>query len=105
MAATRKAPVEPRVPHIDLTRNESPYDWQREQYDRNRRLAEPEVQDGTYGFEAKADEMEVDMDDRRDNWQDNRRDEVRSRDIGRSRDDRRLYSDSLYSRPRGRGFR
>ena len=105
MAPAPKLAVEPRIPHIDLTRKESPYDRQREEYDRNRRRAEPEFQDGSYGFEAKSDRMDVDVDDRRDTWQDNRRDEGRNRDFGRERDDRRLYSDNLYSRPRGRGFR
>lgn len=105
MAPAPKLAVEPRIAHIDLTRKESPYDRQREEYDRNRRRAEPEFQDGSYGFEAKSDRMDVDVDDRRDTWQDNRRDEGRNRDFGRERDDRRLYSDNLYPRPRGRGFR
>lgn len=103
MPPLRKAPTEPRVPQVDLTRNESPYDRQREQYDRNRRRAEPEFQDGSYGFEAKPDQMDVEMDDGRDTWQDKRRDDGRNRDRGRGRNDRSLYSDDLYSRPRGRG--
>ncbi|KAL8785293.1 MAG: hypothetical protein Q9195_008712, partial [Heterodermia aff. obscurata] len=105
MPPLRKTPTEPRVPQVDLTRTESPYDRQREQYDRNRRRAEPEFQDGSYGFEAKSDQMDVDTDDRGDTWQDKRRDEGRNRDLGRGRNDRSLYSDNLYSRPRGRGFR
>lgn len=105
MPPLRKTPTEPRVPQVDLTRTESPYDRQREQYDRNRRQAEPEFQDGSYGFETKSDEMDVDVEDRRDTWQDKRRDDGRNRNLGRGRNDRSLYSDNLYSRPRGRGFR
>ena len=119
----------------------------------NERRAEPEFQDGRYGFDTKENDMEVDVDDRRkqppspplpprrnDNHQqprnervderyaDDRRDrygyrqgysrDTRSnrRDYG-SRDNRyrngnhrpaepsRLYSDEMYSRPRGNGYR
>ena len=90
--------------HVDLSRNEPSYDSQREQYDRNRRRADPEFQDGSYGFDTKADEMEVDVDGRRDIWQDNQRGGGRSRVNERNRDYRPLYSDDLYPRPRGRGF-
>lgn len=127
----RKAPT----PRIDLTRNDTPsYDSQREQSDRRRR-ADPEFQDGSYGFEAKDDTMDVDMDapapaapapanvsaprsDRRDYRRDDRRAYEaprdygrgrsyydRDRDSGRPRNDQRLYSDDMYPRPRGRGFR
>ena len=93
------------VPQVDLSRAESTYDSQREQYDRNRRRADPEFQDGSYGFNSKADEMDVDMDGRRDEWQGNQRQGGRNRDSERGRDYRPLYSDNLYPRPRGRGFR
>ena len=58
----KAAPTEPRGSRIDLTQNEqaTSYDSQREQSDRRRR-AEPEFQDGSYGFAAKEDEMEVDQ--------------------------------------------
>lgn len=166
LAPLRKKPTEPRAPRIDLTRNPAPsYDTQREQSDRNRRRADPEFQDGSYGFDAREDVMDVDMDaprsdppvsdvphsdasrsdaprpdpprsdrldDRRDDRRDGRRDERRDerrddrrdahynspsdygrgrpyvdrdRDHGRPRNDQRLYSDNLYPRPRGRGFR
>jgi len=106
IAPVRKPPV---TPEVDLSHNESSYDSQREQYDRNRRRADPEFQDGSYGFESKPDQMDVDTDSRtdgrRDDWQDNRRDGGRGRDIGRGNNYRPLYSDNLYPRPRGRGFR
>ena len=133
----RKPPTESRAPRIDLTRNEAPsYDSQREQSDRNRRRAEPEFQDGSFGFENKDEQMDVDMgvpdepapapapvaplgsyrpdrrDDRRDGRYEAPRDNGRGRpyydrdrDGGRPRNDQRLYSDDLYPRPRGRGFR
>ena len=105
--STRKVPTAPRASQIDLTRNESPYDREREHYDRDRRRAEPEIQDGSYGFGSKPEQMDVDTEDRQDSWHDNRRDEGRNRDYGRGRDDRDrpLYSDDLYPRHRGRGFR
>ena len=158
---SRKPPTEPRAPPVDLTRDTAPsYDTQREQTDRNRRRADPDFQDGTYGFEAREDVMDVDMDaprsdvpasdvplsdasrsdasrldpprqdpprsdrDRHDARRDGRRDDRRDarydapkdygrgrsyidrdRDGGRPRNDQRLYSDSMYPRPRGRGFR
>lgn len=161
-APLRKTPIEPRAPRIDLTRDPAPsYDTQREQSDRNRRRADPEFQDGSYGFDAREDIMDVDMDvprsdapvsdvphpdasrsdaprldvprserrddrrdDRRDGGRDERRDDRRDarydvpsdygrgksyidrdRDGGRPRNDQRLYSDNMYPRPRGRGFR
>ena len=61
-APMRKVPTEPRLETpIDLTRSEqaASYDSQREQVDRQKR-ADPEFQDGSYGFAAKEDEMEVD---------------------------------------------
>lgn len=169
-APLRKKSTEPRAPRVDLTRDPAPsYDTQREQSDRNRRRADPEFQDGSYGFDAREDVMDVDMDvprsdapasdvphsdasrsdaprldaprsdrrdDRRDIPRDGRRDERRDdrreerredrrearydapsdygrgrsyvdrdRDGGRPRNDQRLYSDNMYPRPRGRGFR
>lgn len=63
MTSVRKPPTEPRETRMDLTRNEPPpppsYDTEREQSDRRRR-ADPEFQDGSYGFDAKEDEMDVD---------------------------------------------
>jgi hypothetical protein len=127
----RKAPTS----RVDLTRNSPPsYDSQRDQSDRQRR-ADPEFQDGSYGFDAKDDSIDVDMDapapvtpapanvsaprsDRRDDRRDDRRGYEAPRDYGRGRSyydrdrdsarprhDQRLYSDDMYPRPRGRGFR
>lgn len=63
LAPPRKTPTEPRAPRGDLNRDPAPsYDTQREQSDRNRRRADPEFQDGSYGFDAKEDVMDVDMD-------------------------------------------
>ena len=115
-APTRTVPTEPRAARPDLIRSESSYNSQREQSDRDRRRAEPEFQDGSYGFEVKDDEMDVDLDHRRDMARDtgrnNRRGAGRGRDGGSGRDvgnggrvDRGLYSDDLYPRPRGRGIR
>ncbi|KAL8929403.1 MAG: hypothetical protein Q9172_000454 [Xanthocarpia lactea] len=104
-APPRNAPSEPKAARIDLTYEENAYNKQREQSDRSRRRAEPELQDGSYGFEAKEDRMEVDHDDRRDSYRDGPRPSGRGRDIGPPRDERTLYSDDLYRRPRGRGFR
>ena len=154
----RKTPIEPGAPRVDLTRDPAPsYDTQREQSDRNRRRADPEFQDGSYGFDAREDAMDMDVppsdappsdvphsdaprsdaprldaprsdrrDDRRDNPRDGRRDDRRDarynppndygrgrsyvdrdrdRDGGRPRNDQRLYSDNMYPRSRGRGFR
>lgn len=103
----RNAPSEPKASRIDLTHEETSYSKQREQSDRNRRRAEPEFQDGSYGFEKKEDRMDVDNDDRRGFYSDRQRHYERSRDPGRPREsERRLYSDDLYPRhSRGRGFR
>ena len=48
---------------MDLTHSDAPtsYNNQREQSDRDRRRAEPEVQDGSYGFD-KSEQMDVEMD-------------------------------------------
>ncbi|KAL9073746.1 MAG: hypothetical protein Q9161_002784 [Pseudevernia consocians] len=175
VAPVRKTPIERRAPPIDLTHDPAPsYNTQREQSDRNRRRADPEFQDGSYGFDAREDVMDVDMDvprsdapvsdapvsnaphfdasrsdpprldaprsdrrddrrndhgdsrqvDRRDDRRDDRRNDRRDarydapsdygrgrsyidrdRDGGRPRNDQRLYSDSMYPRSRGRGFR
>ncbi|KAL9001814.1 MAG: hypothetical protein Q9180_010008, partial [Flavoplaca navasiana] len=75
--APRNAPSEPKANRIDLTREENAYSKQREQSDRNRRRAEPELQDGSYGFEAKEEQMEVDHDDRRDSYRDGPRESGR----------------------------
>lgn len=124
-----QAPIEPRAARVDLTRPESTrsdpirldpiqidtvrpepvrsdptYDSQREQSDRNRRRADPEFQDGSFGFQPRDDQVDVDMDDRRDAWHAGREENEKARD-SRLHSDRRLYSDNLYSRPRGRGFR
>ncbi|KAL8681418.1 MAG: hypothetical protein Q9186_002493 [Xanthomendoza sp. 1 TL-2023] len=104
-APPRNAPSEPKAARIDLTYEENHYDKQREQSDRSRRRAEPELQDGRYGFQAKDDRMEVDNDNGRGSYPDEPRQSEHGRDVGSRRDDRRLYSDDLYRRPRGRGFR
>lgn len=49
--------------------------------------------------------MDIDNDNRRDYYNDRNRSYGRGRDAGGPRDDRRLYSDDLYPRHRGRGFR
>ena len=98
-------PTEPRATRPVVARAEPSYDSQREQMDRNRRRAEPELQDGSYGFEAKEDKMDVQMDDRHEIRREERIDAGRGRNSGRGRDDRGLYSDDLYPRRRGRGFR
>ena len=111
-APVLNAPSEPRAARKDIARAEPSFDVQREQSDRNRRRADPEFQDGSYGFELKDDRMDVDMDvdERGDSWHDAPKNTVRGRNSahrgysGRGRDDRRLYSDDLYP-PRGRGFR
>ncbi|KAL8701163.1 MAG: hypothetical protein Q9201_005053 [Fulgogasparrea decipioides] len=102
--APRNAPSEPRAARVDLTNEENAYDRQREQFDRNRRRAEPEFQDGSFGFEVKEDRMEVDNEDHRASAPDRPRPVARDRDEGRLREERRLYSDDMY-RPRGRAYR
>lgn len=104
-APPRNAPSEPKAARVDLTNEDNHYDKLREQSDRSRRRAEPELQDGRYGFEAKEDRMEVDNEDRRDSYRDGPRNFGRGRDVGPPREERRLYSDDLYRRPRGRGYR
>ena len=102
-------PTEPKASRPDLTPPKFSYDSQREQSDRNRRRADPEFQDGSYGFEARNDTIDVDMDDGYDNRRDVRRDIGRDRDGGGGgpgrNNNRRLYSDDLYPQSRGRGFR
>ena len=109
------APEEP----MEVARPEPSYSAQREDIDRQRRNAEPTYQDGRYGFGRREDAMDVDMDDRRNDGRqsyDRRIDDRRSawRDNGRygGRGDgyrgsgsRPLYSDDLYRRGRGRGYR
>lgn len=92
-------------PRADQSRPDSVYNAQREQSDRSRRRADPEFQDGSYGFNSSYDRMDVDVDDRRDNWHNDQREGERVRGGGLGREDRRLYSDDLYQRPRGRGYR
>lgn len=138
---SRQTPVEPALPAIDLTRGDTPsYSGQKEQRDYSKRRADPQYQDGRYGFDSTEDQMEVDTEapvsvNRREEHRDHRRDDRRDarqddrgdgrvndrnytpgdfgrgrfyqgdRDSGRPRNDRRLYSDNLYPRSRGRGFR
>ena len=98
-------PTEPKASRPDITRAEFSYDNQREYSDRNRRRADPDFQDGSYGFGARDEAMDVDMDDGSNARSDVRRDIDRSRDgRGPGRNNRRLYSDDLYPRSRGRGF-
>ncbi len=99
------APSQPKAARTELTYEENSYASQREQSERNRRRAQPEFQDGSYGFEQKEERMDVDNDDRRDHYNDRNKSYGRARDTGGPRDDRRLYSDDLYPRHRGRGFR
>lgn len=101
----QSTPTEPKPMTPDLFRAKSTYDGQRETTDRSRRRAEPELQDGRYGFNSTEDRMDVAMDDERDTRGDYRRDGGQARDYGRGRDDRGLYSDGMVPRPRGRNFR
>ena len=121
-------PTEPRFARPAVARAEPSYNGIGTE--RNGRRAEPEFQDGSHGFEAREERMDIDVDERRDErrdkWRDDTRDDrlqgrrVERRDDrridprelgrggdygGRGRDSRGLYSDTLYSRPRGRGFR
>ncbi|KAL9596573.1 MAG: hypothetical protein Q9219_005700 [cf. Caloplaca sp. 3 TL-2023] len=98
------APSEPRAARNGLQYEENWYSKHREQTARNRPRAEPEVQDGSYGFEAKEDRMDVDNDNRRNQYHEREKPYEHGRDMGRPREQRRLYSDDIY-RPRGRGFR
>lgn len=81
------------------------YDYQREQSDRNRRRAEPEIQDGSYGFESKDERMDVDTDNRQIDWRNDKRESDKPRTVVRNREERRLYSDDLYPKHHGRVFR
>lgn len=62
VSLARKPPTEPKETRLDESRNvpTASYDIEREQSDRRRR-ADPELQDGRYGFEAKEDQMDVDV--------------------------------------------
>lgn len=102
IAPARKPPA---ILNVNSGRDESSYDSQREQYDKNRRRADPEFQDGSYGFDSNPDRMDIDIDGRREDRQENRRDGGRIRGGERANNYRPLYSDDLYPRPRGRGFR
>lgn len=107
----RKAVVEPRSSATALTSNGpsvSSYDSQRERSDRSRRRAEPELQDGSYGFEAEADTMDVDMEPptplgaeqssaRRMEYQNGRRDDRRG-DRGDERRAEHRYDNQDYGR-------
>ena len=119
--------AEPRFTQPEVARTEHSYNGIGTE--RNGRRAEPEIQDGSYGFEAREERMDIDVDDRRDErrnkWHDDRRNDQpedrrierrddrqsdpralgRGREYGGGRDSRGLYSDTLYSRSRGRGFR
>ena len=90
--------------HPELSRPEFSFDSQRERSDRNRRRANPDLQDGRFGFGSSDERMEVDVGERRSNWRGDQRESERRREID-VRDERGLYSDNLYPRPRGRGFR
>lgn len=100
----RTESIRPETVTPNLVRPDS-YEFQREQSDRNRRRAEPEIQDGSYGFEPREEQIDVDMDGRRDDWRSDQRESEKPRNMARTRDDRRLYSDDLYPRHRGRVFR
>ena len=100
-------PTGPRANRQDLTRVEPSYDIQREEMDRDRRRADPQLQDGSYGFDNREEKMDVDMDDGENDQVSSQRggryDSGRGRDGGRRRNDRGLYSDQISQR-RGRGF-
>jgi len=118
-APIRATPTEPRVTRPSFARPESTREIS--MGDRNGRRAEPEFQDGRYGFDAQEEKMDIDVEERRDDRRADRRDDRRDigrgrdrgrgmdfgrgRDGGRGSDSRGLYSDDLYSRPRGRGYR
>ena len=116
---SRSDPPPPELSHQEALRSDSmrpepitstavrpgTYDVQREQSDLNRRRAEPEIQDGSYGFESRDEHMDVDVDNHRNNWRNDPRENERSKNVIRGRDERRLYSDDLYPRQRGRVFR
>ena len=101
----RPTPTEPRTSRSDVSRMDDYYEVQREQSDRHRRQAEPDFQDGRYGFAARDEKMDLDTDDGDDSQRDNRRDSGRESQNGPGRDNRRLYSDDLYPQRRSRVFR
>ncbi|MCJ1281300.1 hypothetical protein MMC26_000618 [Xylographa opegraphella] len=118
-APIRVTPTEPRAARPAIERSGSPRDIPIGE--RSGRRAEPEFQDGRYGFDAQEEEMDIDVEERREERRGDRRDD--RRDLGRGRDGRRgidlgrgreggrgsdnrgLYSDDIYSRSRGRGYR
>ena len=118
-APVREIPTEPRATRPAFEHPEPNRDVS--MGERNGRRAEPEFQDGRYGFDIQEEKMDIDVEerreDRREGRRDDRRDLGRGRDVGRGIDLRRgrdggrgsenrgLYSDDLYSRPRGRGYR
>lgn len=101
----RPETVHPEPANSEPVRSEPSYDSQREQSDRNRRRADPEFQDGSFGFEQRGERMDLDADDHQDIWRKKQRESERLREGERGRGDRRLYSDDLYRRHRGAGFR
>lgn len=108
--STRLEPIRPETVHLEpanseTVRAEPSYNSQREQSDRNRRRADPEFQDGSFGFEQRGERMDLDADDHKELWRKNQRESERLREGERGRGDRRLYSDDLYRRHRGAGFR
>lgn len=112
-APIQAIPTEPKAPHEP--RAFYPNDTHSNSFrnnaggERNGKRAEPDFQDGRYGFDVREDIMDVEMGDtqgnRREDRSDERKDIRRGRYAGRGRDDRGLYSDDLYSHSRGRGFR
>ena len=107
VAPPRTIPTEPRNNRQPVMRAEPAFNGGGAE--RNLRRADPEFQDGSFGFEAHDERMDIEMDDRRDDRhvdrREDRRELGRGRDTGRERDNRGLYSDDLYTRSRGRGFR
>jgi len=122
-ATANRPPTEPRAARLDMLRSSRPedspivpsYDSSRDHAGRSSRRADPEYQDGSYGFEERQGEMEVETDNRQENHYDDRRhgrqDDVQGRNMNQRRDTRRdgddrgLYSDTMYPKLRGRGFR
>ena len=121
-APIRATPTEPRATRPAFERPGSTRDITIEE--RNGRRAEPEYQDGRYGFDAQEEKMDIDVEERQEDRRQDRGDVRRGigrdggrnggrgpvdlgrgRDVGRGNDSRGLYSDDLYSRSRGRGYR
>ena len=124
-APIKATPTEPRAARPAFERPTSTRDLALGE--RNGRRAEPEFQDGRYGFDAQEEKMDIDVEERREDRREDRRDDRgdlgrgrdrgrgrdggrgidlgRGRDWGRGNDNRGLYSDDLYSRSRGRGYR